>query len=63
MNQIKMAHSFINKVIDDNYSDVKKEEVSFLNLNEKKKVIKLKKADIVNYPNEAQLAKLLHSGI
>ena len=61
MKQIKMAHSFINKVIDDNYS-LKKDEVSFLNLNEKKKVIKLKKPDIINYPNEEQIAKLFTNG-
>ena len=63
MNQIKIAHSFINKVIDDNYSDLKKDEASFLNLNEKKKVIKLKKLDIVNYPSQEQIAKLLQIGI
>ena len=57
MEQIKCAHTFINCVIDDNYEVIKKDE-SFLNIDEKKKIIKLKKNNIINYPSEAQLAKL-----
>jgi len=58
MDQIECAHAFINGVIDKHYHDIKREDVSFLNINEKKKVIKLKKNNIVNYPTEEQLRKL-----
>ena len=58
MEQINCAHTFINGVIDKHYHDIKREDVSFLNINEKKKVIKLKKNNIINYPNEEQLKKL-----
>ena len=57
MEQIKCAHKFINGVIDDNYEYIKKEQ-SFLNIDEKKKIIKLKKSNIINYPTEEILAKL-----
>jgi len=50
MTQIKTAHKFINNVINDNYEIIKKDDVDFLNVNEKKKVIKLKKSQIINYP-------------
>tara|TARA_B110001469_G_C9647163_1_gene327719 strand:+ start:1140 stop:2183 length:1044 start_codon:yes stop_codon:yes gene_type:complete len=50
MNQIKTAHKFINNVINDNYEKIKKDDVGFFNTNEKKKVIKLKKSQIINYP-------------
>ena len=59
MEQIKCAHKFINSVIDDNYEAIKKDEVSFININEKKKIIKLKKENIINYPSVEQLSKLL----
>jgi TATA-box binding protein (TBP) (component of TFIID and TFIIIB) len=59
MDQIKCAHKFINTIIDENYELVKKEEASFININEKKKIIKLKKVNIVNYPNPEQLSKIL----
>ena len=57
MEQIKCAHKFINGVIDDNYDSIKKEQ-SFLNIDEKKKIIKLKKSNIINYPTEEILSKL-----
>ena len=59
MNQIKRAHKFINKIIDDNYSVIKKDDISFININEKKKIIKLKKENIVNYPTPEQISKIL----
>jgi len=55
MNQIECAHTFINGVIDKHYYDIKRDEASFLNINEKKKIIKLKKNNIINYPTEEQL--------
>ena len=58
MQQIKQAHNFINGVINDNYDILKKDEVSFLNTNEKKKIIKLKRSDILNYPTIEQIKKL-----
>jgi len=48
MYQIKLAHTFINKVINDNYDNIKKD--TFINDNDKKKIIKLKKSQIINYP-------------
>jgi TATA-box binding protein (TBP) (component of TFIID and TFIIIB) len=59
MEQIKCAHKFINTIIDENYESIKKEEASFININEKKKIIKLKKSNIVNYPSPEQLIKIL----
>jgi len=50
MHQIKTAHKFINNVINENYKEVKKEIMPFLNLSDKKKIIKIKKNNIVNYP-------------
>ena len=41
MEQIEHAHKFINRIIDNNYHAIKRDEVSFLNINEKKKIIKL----------------------
>ena len=61
MEQIKCAHKFINTIIDDNYDAIKKDEISFINVNEKKKIIKLKKENIINYPNDAQLSRILSS--
>jgi TATA-box binding protein (TBP) (component of TFIID and TFIIIB) len=58
MEQIACAHTFINGIIDKHYNDIKRDEVSFLNVNEKKKVIKLKKNNIINFPTEEQLKKL-----
>jgi TATA-box binding protein (TBP) (component of TFIID and TFIIIB) len=59
MEQIKCAHKFINTIIDDNYAEIKKDELSFINVNEKKKIIKLKKENIVNYPSVEQISKIL----
>ena len=59
MEQIKRAHKFINKIIDDNYDLIKKDEISFINVTEKKKIIKLKKENIINYPTSEQLSKIL----
>ena len=59
MDQIKRAHKFINTIIDENYEAIKKEEASFININEKKKIIKLKKTNIVNYPTPEQLIKII----
>ena len=50
MIQIKTAHKFINNVINDNYELIKKDISPFVNTNEKKKIIKLKKSQIINYP-------------
>jgi TATA-box binding protein (TBP) (component of TFIID and TFIIIB) len=58
MEQIECAHKFINGIIDKHYHDIKRDEVSFLNINEKKKTIKLKKNTISNYPTSEQLKKL-----
>ena len=58
MEQIKYAHKFINGIIDANYNKIKRDDIPFLNLNEKKKVIKLKKSDINNYPTLEQLKVL-----
>jgi TATA-box binding protein (TBP) (component of TFIID and TFIIIB) len=59
MEQINCAHKFINSIIDDNYYTIKKDEISFINVHEKKKIIKLKKTNIINYPSGEQLSKLL----
>ena len=62
--QVKLKYTkrkFINTIIDDNYDAIKKDEISFINVNEKKKIIKLKKENIINYPNEAQLSRILSS--
>jgi TATA-box binding protein (TBP) (component of TFIID and TFIIIB) len=55
MEQIKHAHKFINGVINDNYNSIKKDDVSFLNIPEKKKIIKLKKENIINYPSTERI--------
>jgi hypothetical protein len=49
MIQINEAHKFINKVINDNFKEVKKDN-SFLNRTETKKIIKIKISNIINYP-------------
>ena len=56
--QIGYAHKFINGIIDVNYNKIKRDDIPFLNINEKKKVIKLKKTDIIGYPQLEQLKKL-----
>lgn len=58
MEQIEQAHKFINNIIDENYSILKKDDVHFLNKNEKKKIIKLKRCDIINYPTKEQIEKI-----
>ena len=58
MEQIGYAHKFINGIIDVNYNKIKRDDIPFLNINEKKKVIKLKKTDIIGYPQLEQLKKL-----
>jgi len=62
MEQIKNAHNFINRVINDNYNSIKKDDVTFLNVSEKKKIIKLKKDSIINYPCSKTISKFnLHT--
>ena len=56
MDQINYAHKFINDIINDNYYSIKKDDVSFLNIPEKKKIIKLKKDNIINYPSNETIA-------
>ena len=58
MMQIECAHKFINGIINKHYHEIKRDEVLFLNVNEKKKIIKLKKNNISNYPSDEQLKKL-----
>ena len=63
MEQIECAHKFINRIIDNNYHAIKRDDVSFLNINEKKKTIKLKKNNIINYPKYEKLEQLKNLNI
>ena len=57
MEQIKKAHTFINNVINDNYENIKKDTHAFMNDNEKRKIIKLKRSQIINYPHSLECLK------
>ena len=67
MDQINDAYAFINKVFEDNYHNLKKINAPFLDENDntkisnnnKKKVIKLKKKNIHNWPSEDILQQYL----
>ena len=67
MDQINDAYTFINKVFEDNYNDLKKVNAPFLeqndhtktNSNNKKKVIKLKRKNIHNLPSSDVLQKYI----
>ena len=66
MEQIVDAYNFINKVFKENYSEIKKVNAPFLEkeefkpaLSSKKKTIKIKMANIKNYPNQEFVKSLL----
>ena len=60
MSQINIAYKYINNIINENYELVKKNEFLALGpINEKKKIIKLNKTNIINYPSKEQLEKYL----
>ena len=59
MSQINIAYKFINNILNDNYELVKKNEILTLGpMNEKKKVIKLNKMNIINYPSKELIGKM-----
>ena len=58
IDQINIAYKFINTVINDNYETIKKQE-SFFKINEKKKILKLKKTNILNYPSDESITQYL----
>jgi TATA-box binding protein (TBP) (component of TFIID and TFIIIB) len=66
MEQILDAYNFINKVLNDNYSSIKKINAPFLEKEElkpsnssKKKTIKIKMSNIKNFPNESFIKTLI----
>jgi TATA-box binding protein (TBP) (component of TFIID and TFIIIB) len=66
MEQIVDAYNFINKVFTENYSEIKKINAPFLEkeelkpaLSSKKKTIKIKMANVKNYPNQEFVKSLL----
>ena len=67
MEQINDAYTFINKLFEDNYQELKKVNAPFLdecdntktNTTNKKKIIKLKRKNIHNLPSESVLQQYL----
>lgn len=66
MEQIVDAYNFINKVFTENYSEIKKVNAPFLekeelkpSLSSKKKTIKIKMANIKNFPNQEFINSLI----
>ncbi len=66
MEQIVDAYNFINKVFTENYNDIKKVNAPFLEkeelkpaLSSKKKTIKIKMANIKNFPNQDFIKSIL----
>ena len=66
MDQIVDSYNFINKVFNENYNEIKKVNAPFLekeelkpSLSSKKKTIKIKLANVKNYPNQDFVKSLL----
>ena len=56
--QILRAYKFINTVIQNDIGLIKKEPYMLFDTNEKRKIVKLNKCNIINYPTEEQLSKI-----
>ena len=56
--QIITAYNFINNVINSDIQLIKKETNTLFDTNEKKKIVKLNKGNIINYPTEEHITKI-----
>jgi TATA-box binding protein (TBP) (component of TFIID and TFIIIB) len=60
MDQINLSYKFINKIFADNYELLKKNELNLISndSSNKKKIVKIKRNNILNYPTNEDILKL-----
>ena len=60
MDQINLSYKFINKIFADNYELLKKNELNLISndSSNKKKIVKIKRNNILNYPTNEDILKI-----